>query len=215
MRILVLGLVGSLLLLRTLIYMRNNGSSIIPMAVITALVLLVVYGIKAVVMVIPAPALYMAAGAAFPVEWALLVTYMGLFISLSIGYYTGKHLGEDAINALLAKNKRVSTFLELQHKNLPSFCFIARILPLPKDPMSMFFGSIKMPFSRYLIISMLGMSPIMIPNVIAGHAISQPLSPEFLVPFGVSLVITVSVFSIYNIHIKKPESPDSYVSKVM
>jgi len=37
----------------------------------------------------------------------------------------------------------------------------------------------------------------MIPWVIAGNAITNPLSPEFLIPFGISIVITAVVFAAF------------------
>jgi len=171
--------------------------NLIPMIALTSVAFLAVYAIKAVVMIIPAPALYIAAGVAFPIGWALIITYLGLIISLSVGYFNGKKLGEKRATELISKNRKVADFLESKLDRLSYLCFISRILPFPKDLFSMLYGAIGMPFYKYIAISLMGMSPIMIPNVLVGHSIGTPISPEFLIPFGISLAVALVVFILY------------------
>jgi len=176
------------------------------MAAVTVIVLLIIYAIKAVIMIIPVPALYMAAGVAFPTWWAIIVTYLGLLISFSIGYFNGKKLGEKKVSEMLSKNKKVAGFFESKHLDLPSMCFISRLIPLPKDLLSMFYGAVGMPFQKYIVISLLGVSPVMIPYVVAGAYAADPLSLEFLLPFGVNLSIILTSFAIYKKIQKRPAS---------
>jgi uncharacterized membrane protein YdjX (TVP38/TMEM64 family) len=82
-------------------------------------------------------------------------------------------------------------------------CFIARLLPFPKDLFSMFFGAAGMPYGKYLAISLMGVSPVMISSVIAGAYITSPLSREFLVPFGASLAIIFILIIAYRVLIMK------------
>jgi len=78
-----------------------------------------------------------------------------------------------------------------------SFCFIYRILPLPFDLFNLVCGAARVPLSKYLVISVLGLSPAIVPNVLAGAYITTPLSPEFLLPFGIGLTFSVSMFMLY------------------
>jgi len=167
------------------------------------LALFIIYALKPVIMIIPVNMLYVAAGLIFPVGWAILITYIGLSIALSIGYINGKRLGENKVNKVLAKNKRAAAFLENHADNMPSLCFIVRLLPFPKDLFSMFFGAVGMTFGKFIIISLMGVSPVMLSTVIAGAYIANPLSPEFLVPFGASLGIMLILFIAYRIVVKK------------
>ena len=167
------------------------------------LLLLAVYSLKAIVMIIPGAVIYIGTGIFFPTGWAILITYIGLALELAIGYANGKILGEIRVNKLLANNKRAVNFLENRKDNLFSLCFISRVLPLPFDLLSMFFGAVKMPFRSCLFISLLGKSPVMIPYVIAGASVNNLFSAEFLVPFGVSLIIMLNVFIIYRRITKK------------
>jgi uncharacterized membrane protein YdjX (TVP38/TMEM64 family) len=176
----------------------DNESVLVSLSFATALVFLAIYAIKTVIMIIPAPALYIAAGVTFPTMWAIIITLLGLFINLSLGYFIGKKLGENRAKKLLAKNKKVAAFFENQKESLTSLCFISRVTPLPKDLPSMFFGAVGMPFPKYMVVSLLGISPVMIPYIFAASSISTPLSPEFLVPFGISLSITLIIFFVFN-----------------
>jgi uncharacterized membrane protein YdjX (TVP38/TMEM64 family) len=74
---------------------------------------------------------------------------------------------------------------------------------VPFDLLSMFCGALGLPFVKYLIVSLLGLSPTVMPLILAGAHISDPLSARFLVPFGVSLAITLTVFAIFSRATKK------------
>jgi len=178
--------------------------------ILATLVILAIYTIKGIVMIIPAPALYIAVGALFPTPFAIIITYLGMTAALSVAYILGKKLGEKKINLLINKQERVSSFLRTNQDNLLTLCFLSRVLPLPKELFSLFYGSIGMKYPVYLIVSLLGMTPFMIPNVVAGASIHTPLSPEFLIPFGISLGITIVVFVIYTIHTKKMQGLIAY-----
>lgn len=148
----------------------ESGAALpLPVAIIA---FFIIYAIKAVVVVIPVNVLYISAGMIFPPGLGILITYIGLAIALCVGYLTGKELGESKVKETLVKNKRAASFLNSQ-KNLASMCFLVRILPLPKDLFSMFFGAAGMPFGKFLLVSLIGLSPVMISSVIAGAYISR------------------------------------------
>jgi len=159
--------------------------------------ILLLYAIKSIIMTVPNSVLYVTAALLFPTWLAILVSYTGLVISLSIGYFTGCKLGETKVYNLLAKQKRVANFLEVHKNNLVSLCFIARLIALPFVFLSFFFGALRIPFLKYIIFSLLGVTPTMIPIIFSGAAITNPLSPEFLIPFGISLTVMALAFVIY------------------
>ena len=166
----------------------------LPLAV---LVFMLIYILKSLVMIVPITILWVAAGIIFPVYWAIVVSYLGLMLSLNIGYEIGNRLGEKKVNAMLANHKRIANFLEGRKENLVSLCFIYRLLPLPFDMFNLLCGALKMPFWKYMLVSLLGISAKMIPFVLAGSALSNPLSVAFLLPFGISFTIIISVFLVY------------------
>lgn len=164
---------------------------------LAALFLVLVYCIHTVVMVIPLVLFYVAAGVLFPVKYALLVTCLGLFSELTIGYVIGYHRGASRIDHLLKDYDRARRVFGAIKKNQVISCFTARLLPLPFDLANLFFGSARMPYGSYIFFSMLGLLPGMIPFVISGKNISNPLSKEFLIPFGIGLGIALITLIIY------------------
>ncbi|ULQ60220.1 VTT domain-containing protein [Brucepastera parasyntrophica] len=182
----------------------NYTPSSLPLA---ALTILGIYCVKSIVMFIPLVALYISAGLIFPTGWALLLTYFCLTCELSLGYVLGRKLGKDKIDAVVRNNKKLAGFFSVHKKNTNTTCFLARFLPFPSDPVNMFFGASGMPYISFLFFSLLGLSPYMIPYVIAGRSITTPLSKEFLIPFGISISISVIVFIVFQITNKKKAVP--------
>jgi len=161
------------------------------------LVFMVLYALKGAILVVSAVMLYVAAGVLFSTGVAIAVSYAGLIVSLSVGYFIGRKLGEHRVNRMIAKRKKLAAFFHGNSENLVSLCFVARLFPMSYGLVSMFFGALKAPFFKYLLMSLLGISPRMIPIVLAGAAITNPLSAEFLVPFGLSLGISFCIFMVY------------------
>ena len=158
---------------------------------------LVIYVIMGLTMAVPKSLLYIVAGLVFPTWVGVLITYAGLAIAASIGYTTGRKMGEEKVRKMLDKQKKVANFLNGENENLLSACFLTRVFPMPFVFTSMFFGALKLPFIKFIIASLLGASPLMMPVVFAGSAISNPLSAEFLIPFGISFGITAVIVVAY------------------
>jgi len=161
------------------------------------LIFLVLYALKGAILVISVIMLYIGAGMLFPVWAAILVSYAGLTVSLSVGYFMGMKLGEDKANKIVAKRKYLSDFIHGNKERMVFLCFISRLLPMSYGLVSLLFGALRVPFFKYLFMSLLGISPRMIPIVLAGTAITNPLSADFIVPFGISLCISLVILVVY------------------
>ena len=164
---------------------------------LTVLGFIVVYAIMGMTMAIPKTMLFIAAGIAFPAWIGILVTYVGLATSASIGHLMGRKMGEEKVTKILAKQKKASNFLIGNKENLLSLCFISRVLPMPFALTSLFFGALKVPYLKFVFVSLLGATPYMIPVIFAGAAITDPFSAAFLVPFSISFGITIVIFVAY------------------
>ncbi|MCL2570937.1 MAG: cardiolipin synthase [Defluviitaleaceae bacterium] len=164
---------------------------------VTAVIFLLLYAVQGAVMVVSTVMLYVGAGLLFPTVIGIAVTYAGLTVSLSVGYFIGKKLGDKKVKKMLSKNKKISDFLLGSKDNLVFLCFISRILPTPFGLVSLFFGAMKVPYYKYIFMSLLGLTPFMLPVLFAGAAITNPLSPEFLVPFSVSLGVALIILVAY------------------
>ena len=155
------------------------------------------YCLRPVLMAIPNLVLCIAIGIIFSPLQGILISLIGIFCETTISYFIGWKLGAKEVTKLVEKNEKVRKFLSSNQNNNTATCFLARITPLPIGLTSMFFGAAGMPWSKYIFASVLGLAPKMIPYVLAGTAIDNPLSVEFLLPFGISFLITFAVFIIY------------------
>lgn len=161
----------------------------IPLAI---LVLISVYLMKTIVFVIPLIILFISTGIIFPPGLAIAVTYLCLFFESSFGYLIGRLTGKKMAARLMRRNPKAERILKSANRN--TSCLLSRILPLPYDVISMFWGASGAPYWKYVCLSLLGVSPTMIPYVIAGSAIDNPLSPAFLVPFALSILVPLAAF---------------------
>lgn len=159
--------------------------------VLTALILIAIFCAKSVVVFIPVYVLYVSAGLMFPTPVAMLVVYIGLALEYSLGYFYGHKLGGGRMRAKLCKVEKVNSFFNLVDRYNNSTILLARLLPMPipVDVVSMFFGSGKKPFLPFLGLSLAGGSAMMIPLVIAGKSIDNPLSAEFIIPLCIGIGI--------------------------
>lgn len=147
-----------------------------------------VYGLKAIVFVIPASVLYMAVGMAFDFAPGLLVNAIGIFFELNITYFIGKFLGGEAVEKKLSASKKGQKIIELRDKKTP-YLYIARLLPVfPIDFVSLFFGASNMGYVRYILISFFGVMPRIILITLLGDKIYD------LIP--VKLMMTIVVFAL-------------------
>lgn len=162
-----------------------------------ALALIGLYCLRSIIMAIPNMLVCIAIGIIFPPVWGILISITGMICETTISYYLGKKLGAEEVTRMLQKNEKAKKFFSSNQNNTTTTCFIARITPLPIGLTSMFFGAAGMPWSKYIIASILGLSPKMIPYVLAGTSIEDPLSTRFLLPFVISFAITLAAFIIY------------------
>lgn len=166
---------------------------------IAAAAVLVIYALKSVSVVFPLLVLYAGVGRVFPVAFALILNFIGISICTAIPYYLGKAVGRQAVEDLIAKNKKAEQINNLKAKNGFYFCYILRIINiLPGDIVSLLLGAGNMQAKDYFAGSLFGLLPTMIAATLAGEAILKPLSAEFLIPFAVLIIISAVSVAIYN-----------------
>jgi uncharacterized membrane protein YdjX (TVP38/TMEM64 family) len=167
-------------------------------AVLAAFLLIGIYSLKTVIWIIPLNALYIGAGLLFPVGPAIAMTYLGLIVELTLGFFLGRRLGTGQVRMILGKYKYSRWFLETVEKNGVMSCFLFRVLlGPPTDVTNMFFGTLNIRYTQFLFPSLLGLTPHMLPVVFLGKAVEHPLSREFFVPFCISVSLAVCSLAAY------------------
>ncbi|HAQ40950.1 MAG TPA: hypothetical protein DCM73_09045 [Clostridiales bacterium] len=164
----------------------------------TIFVILLIYTIKPIVMVIPLVALYIATGMMFPAFYAVLISYAGLTIEMTIGFFIGRRISKGKIFEVLSENKYAGKIIQFGNSNSIFSSFVVRVIKgPPADLTSIFMGSTGMSYPQYILGTLLGVTPGMIPVIFMGRAVDNPLSAEFIAPLAIYIVFLIITFLIF------------------
>lgn len=157
-----------------------------------ALALLGLFALKTFVVVIPLYALYITASLLFPPIWAVLICYLGLAIELLAGYWVGRRMGQSQVRTRIEKYEFSNWLLKLIERHPLQSCFIIRFLPLPADISNMLLGASSVRWTVYLLVSLVGLTPKMLPYVLAGEAATNAQTDQFTLMVGILLVLELA-----------------------
>lgn len=158
--------------------------------VLAVAVILLIFLLKTVLWPIPLKAIYIGAGFLFRPHIAILICYIGLAMQLTVGFCIGRSMGEAAVRPLLEKNRYAAKILRIADDNAVIACFLTRFIPgPPADVTNMFLGTLNVKYIHFLLLSLAGMTPTLIPVVFIGESVLNPLSVEFLIPFVISGIV--------------------------
>lgn len=139
-----------------------------------------IFGLKGFTFIIPAMLIYVSVGMAFDTGTALLISLVGIALEVTVTYWLGRVLGGDYVTKLLGKVKGGDKVLGMKDKSKFSTVFVARLIALPIDFSSLLFGSMKLPFFRYLILSVVGIAPRVILFTLLGEGANRFLPKDLL-----------------------------------
>lgn len=174
---------------------------------LAALFLLGLYALKSISVFFPIVLLQIAAGFLFSPWIALFINLLGLVIVFTLPYFLGKFAGADTAERKIDKNEKLLRIIQKQKKNEFFLTFFLRVIScLPGDLVSMYLGTLKFDFHKYLIASVLGTLPGMIPATLMGQSITEPLSPQFIISVLITVVCSLLSMLIYYIYSKKTQN---------
>lgn len=166
-----------------------------PSLLAAVLTVLGVYVLKGLVFVIPASLFYISVGMAFEPLTAVAVNLAGILLEVTVSYVFGWFLGGAYITKLLQSKKGGQRILEMQNKRSgAASVFVMRLLPVfPIDFVSLFLGSSKYPFLKYLLLSVAGIAPRVILFTLLGDTIYDYIPMRLIITL---IVIAVPVAAI-------------------
>ncbi len=169
-----------------------------------ALSVIGVYLIKGVLLVIPAALVYISVGMAFSPLKAVLINLAGIAAEVSVSYLIGLFLGGEYVEKMLSKNEKSKKLLELKDKHKQSTVFVVRCLPVfPIDFASLFFGSMKTGFIKYLVFSLLGLAPRVILFTILGDTIYDCIPMSLIIKIIIFLIPVAVIAIVISWAVKK------------
>jgi len=166
-----------------------------PSVALAVLSVLGIYGVKGAVFVIPASLVYVSVGMAFPTAQAIVINLCGIALEITVSYLFGLFVGGDYVNNLLKKSKGGEKILSLGDKNKFASIFVIRLLPVfPIDFASLFFGSMKIPFAKYFLASLLGIAPRVILFTVLGDAAYDYIPMKLIIAIIICAVPLSAVY---------------------
>ncbi|MCI7768221.1 MAG: VTT domain-containing protein [Oscillospiraceae bacterium] len=166
-----------------------------------AAVILLMYALKSLSFFFPMFLIAAAAGAIFPIYIAIPLNLAGIVIMATIPYLIGRYAESEAVDRLAEKHKKIGIIKEYSSGRHFAGAFFLRIIScLPYDIVSLAMGSLRFDYKKYLLGTFLGTAPGFILTTIMGSAITEPLSPEFIICALVEMIIAIISAVIYKIH---------------
>ena len=166
-----------------------------------------IFGLKGLTFVIPASLVYLSVGMAFDTPTAVLISLAGIALEVTVTYWFGRALGGEYVTKLLKKVKGGDKILGMKNTSKFSTVFIMRLVALPIDFSSLFFGSMKLPFFRYVIFSVLGIAPRVIGLIIVGDTVYKHIPMSLIIKaIIVAVPVAAAGFVIYRLVSRKKKA---------
>lgn len=155
------------------------------------LVLLLLYALKAFIAIIPLSALFVISGMVFEVQYATAINIVGVAILLSIKFMLGNKFGGGSASKVISRFRLSREFMDLEGEGNSWMLFIARLVPFVSVNMvSKIYGASEMKYDKFLLLSLLGLSPRILSFSVLGNNVFDPFSVGFLVPIIVMLFLS-------------------------
>lgn len=148
---------------------------------LAAMGLILLFAVKSLSVIFPLSALYIISTFWFGPWLAILINYLGLCVCVMLPYAIGRMFGSGAVDQLVEKYPKLSQLQQKGISNQVMLSYLLRIVSvLPGDLCSLFLGSCSVEYKRYLLGSLLGLSPVMILNVLFANLFKDSVSDGFL-----------------------------------
>ena len=174
-------------------------------AMLAAGIVLLLFALKSLTVVFPLSILYLASGIIFQPVIAVLISTVGLAITITIPYWIGKYSGKQIVQEICQKYPKAGMIAQYQRTNTFFACFITRIVGfLPGDIVSIYFGACDTVYLIYLVAGVSGSLLSIITTTLLGEKISDPFSVEFMIVLLCRILVSVGAVVInYQLNQKK------------
>ena len=174
-------------------------------AMLAAGIVLLLFALKSLTVVFPLSILYLESGILFQPVIAVLISTVGLAITITIPYWIGRYSGKQIVQKICQKYPKAEMVAKYQRTNPFFACFITRIVGfLPGDIVSIYFGACDTVYLIYLAAGVSGSLLSIITTTLLGEKISTPFSVEFMIVLLCRILVSVGAVVInYQLNQKK------------
>jgi len=150
------------------------------------LIVIFLYAFKAVfpIYLYPVSALCAVTSAVFPSYFSIPINLLGLSVLYSIKYFWGTKVGANGVQNILQKSETVRYLVERDGRGNPWILALFRLVPgIPVNQVSKLYGAMGFKYEYFLLLSLVGYSPLLASYTFIGRNVFNPLSTAFLLPF--------------------------------
>jgi uncharacterized membrane protein YdjX (TVP38/TMEM64 family) len=182
------------------ISVKNLGAIQEKLAVIEGGALTIAIGmilfsiVKSFALIFPPAVLFALSGLIFENIWvAMLVNLIATALSLSLPYFLGRFTGKPMFDTLKKRFPKISKLDDFAGENEFAFVLIMKVSGLlASDLSSLIFGTLNIPYRKYMIAANLGMIPLNILWTLLGAKgdLSNPYSFLYILPIIIFAVVS-------------------------
>lgn len=159
---------------------------------LAAFILILFFALKSLTIIFPLTILYLVSGILFHPLIAVLVSILGLAVTITIPYWIGRYSGNDVVEEICSKYPKAGQVAAYQRKNCFFACFITRMVGfLPGDIVSIYFGACKTVYPVYLLAGVCGSLLSILTTTLLGDHLADPFSIEFLSVLLLRILVSV------------------------
>lgn len=125
-------------------------------------------------------------------------TLAAVIIMLVPAYVLGKVYGSSIVRSLEDRHPKIKKVYVHSGQSGTVFAMLLRSLGIPLHAASLYMGAMDYNFWQYLMGSILGILPVMIPCTIMGNSISDIGSLGFIISFSARVIVAVISVIIYS-----------------
>lgn len=167
-------------------WIETNGAT-----VLTVVIILINYYIKAYLPWFPISCLCVASAVVFKWYIASAINLAGLALFFAVKFRKGRRHGGGKAEKMLEKYRKPHDFIESGSFGSKAVLFFSRLLPgVPLGAVSVFYGSTEMKFGEYMLVSLFGILYKLFTYITIGRNVFDPASISFVGPFIPLLVFT-------------------------
>ncbi len=167
------------------------------------IILMILYTLKGISLFFPILILQIAGGLIFPPVSAFILNCVGTALAYTLPYIIGRISGRSLVDKIALRYKKFDEFVKTQKDSKSFASFILRAVScLPADLVSLYLGSVETPYAPYVIWSVIGTLPGLIPATFMGLEMTDPTSPAFIISVVATILSSAISCLIYYI-IKK------------
>jgi len=162
---------------------------------VTIAVAMILFSIvKSFALIFPPAVLFALSGLLFENIWiAMLVNFIATALSLSLPYFLGRFTGKPMFDTLKNRFPKISKLDDFAGENEFAFVLIMKVSGLlASDLSSLIFGTLNIPYKKYMVAANLGLLPLNILWTLLGAKgdLSNPYSFLYILPIIIFAVVS-------------------------